>query len=353
MKRAPFLAISGELLLVCVVIMTRPGISKTVKATAFNLLFIVFVFGAFEGYLAWENFNPKHRPLDVLDGDFFDGHDAIRGYSAKKNVCVGAHKTLDGKAVFDVSYSTNQYGLRVSPHDLATPRLNPDYKNVIFFGCSYAFGHGLNDNETLPFAFEDKSHGKYKTYNFAQNAYGPHQMLSILESDLIDKTIVDRKPSIAIYSAILDHVERAAMKLPDTVGPKYRLDHQGKLLRSAQGASQLFLFQQANKSYLFRAARRRFFERMITPGDFKLFVGIVKKAAKIFKEKYNGKFYVIYWDENLLDLDKKIVHELEKEKITIIKVSQIFAQYNSKEINGLEEEYKIKNLSKTKYVHYV
>jgi hypothetical protein len=38
-------------------------------------------------------------------------------------------------------------------------------------------------------------------------------------------------------------------------------------------------------------------EQPITAGEVDLFVGIVKKSEKIFRERYDGKFYVLLWTD--------------------------------------------------------
>jgi hypothetical protein len=38
-------------------------------------------------------------------------------------------------------------------------------------------------------------------------------------------------------------------------------------------------------------------EQPITAGEVDLFIGIVKKSEKIFRERYDGKFYVLLWTD--------------------------------------------------------
>jgi hypothetical protein len=52
---------------------------------------------------------------------------------------------------------------------------------VVFFGCSFAFGLGLNDADTLPQAFADSVDRKVRIVNLGYPAYGPHQFLSELQ----------------------------------------------------------------------------------------------------------------------------------------------------------------------------
>ena len=232
---------------------------------------------------------------------------------------------------YNVTYTTNKYGLRVAPHDLRLTQLNPNFKNVIFFGCSFTFGEGVNDNESIPFVFEDQSQGHYKAYNFAFHGYGAHQMLRILESDTIDKVITDRKPAIAIYQACTFHIERSAFKYPyiqwDTKGPRYRLDRNGNLVLSTSKYSER-LFRILSSSHLFSHLLDRLYLKRRTEYDIRLFIEMIKRSKKIFEDKYNGEFYVVYWDTYSDPDTKKIMSKLEKEQIGFFYASKIFGVNN-------------------------
>ena len=72
---------------------------------------------------------------------------------------------------------------------------------------------------------KEQSKGKYRTYNFALGAYGPHQMLHMLQTGFLDTVNMKKKPVSAIYLAITDHIARSACKynyfIWDINGPRY------------------------------------------------------------------------------------------------------------------------------------
>ena len=85
--------------------------------------------------------------------------------------------------------------------------------DAFFFGDSFTYGEGVNDDETLPYLFEKLSGGRYRAYNLAFHGYGPQQMLRVIETGLLEKMVSDQRPLIVVYEALVQHIERAAGKL--------------------------------------------------------------------------------------------------------------------------------------------
>ena len=71
----------------------------------------------------------------------------------------------------NVTYTTESNGLRVAP----PWRKNDLAGTVLFFGCSFTFGEGLNDSETLPYQVGIQSGGRYRTLNFASLDIDPNK----------------------------------------------------------------------------------------------------------------------------------------------------------------------------------
>lgn len=345
-KFIPYLFIEAESFLILIFIITKKKLSPFFRLLALNLASIILILGIFEAYFAKDVIsafiNNRGITDTIFEGDYsrpgyyYIINDKLRGYCAKNNIKVTSKLIKNGKVIYDVVYTINQYGLRVTPHDLKPITFNPDFKNIIFFGCSFMFGEGVNDSESLPFIFEEESQGKFKAYNFAFHGYGSHQMLRILETGFIDNIVTDRKPSIAIYQAFTGHVERSAFKYPyvtwDIKGPRYRLNKYGRdVIFVESNRTDLYLsskiFCQLNKSFLFKRILKRFYYKLRTHYDIKLFVQIIKKSKEIFENKYKGEFYMVYWDIDEPDT-QEIILRLKNEGIKIFTVSQIFGENN-------------------------
>jgi hypothetical protein len=208
------------------------------------------------------------------------------------------------------------------------PPSNGSNKNtdcVLFFGDSFTFGEGVNDDEALPYLVGQQSGGQYHTYNFGFHGYGPHQMLAMLEYRLEEK-IINCKPRFAVYQAILDHLIRAAGQAAwDTHGPRYVLERDGRVTFAGHFDDVRGVFDDIGdnalvsrvtyhlkKSLLFQEifghpgqpTRRR----KVQGDDITLFLGIVDFTRNIFESRYpGGEFHVIFWD------DKDLSHENDKE----------------------------------------
>lgn len=115
----------------------------------------------------------------------------------------------DGKAIYDVVYTIGEDGFRKS-HSVVSPK-----KRINFFGCSFMFGEGLNDDETLPFFVGKRMPNTYiKNYGF--HGFGPHQTLAILQSPR------DTTGDINFYLTAPIHIARSACKPSWTAGsPKF------------------------------------------------------------------------------------------------------------------------------------
>ena len=179
--------------------------------------------GIFEGYLGHQERAGDGTTMEGTITAGFNQPDDVLGYVPDKASRVTARKLYDNKVLYDVAYSIGADGLRVrpGPKDLAPA------SSVVFLGDSITFGEGVNDDETFPYLVGRAGADRFVAYNFAFSGYGPHQMLTILQSGLIDSRNVPR-PAQFIYLAIVEHVARVAGLVGwDRHGPRFRLDAAG------------------------------------------------------------------------------------------------------------------------------
>ena len=355
-KNVPYFYIFIELFLILMVIAIISKKSSNQKALLINFAAIVLALGLGEAYFAgWQEFGLFQNDRKIVQegtytlGTFFK-NDQVRGYAIAENAKTSSKLIIGNKVVYDVIYTTNQDGLRISPHDtnLYIRNQKKDFKNVFFFGCSFTLGEGVNDDETLPYLFEEKSAGEYRSYNFGSPGYGPHQMLRILETGLLDSIITDRKPSIAIYQALMEHIPRASGKYPyflwDVNGPHYELtssgqvEYAGKFNDSFISKIKYKLYRQLAKSYLL--SRNAWMKRLIgwdiNKSDIDLFVKIIIKSKQIFTTKYGGDFYVLIWSDDSENY-KYVTSKLAENNIPFITTDMIFNKYDDP-----KEKYRLK-----------
>lgn len=357
-EQVPYFYISLILFFILIFSALRSRNSSIWKATLINLAAIVLAIGLAEAYVAgWQGFglSPKMVLNNILLGPggsttklpyYPFPIDDVRGYAMPKNTRIRSFLTLGREKVYDVIYTSNQYSLRISPHDInQSATLPKDYKNLAFFGCSFTFGVGVNDNETWPYLVEKISGGKYRSYNFALGGYGPHQMLRMLQTGFIDTVNLDKAPAAVIYLALTDHVVRSAGKYNyftwDINGPKYvlnssnELEYAGKFNDNPVSKIKFLIFRKLAKSHLLSNSSwiKQLLGWNINRRDEERFISIILQAKKIVTERYGGRFYVILWGYNIwsdeTETYKYMVSTLKKHRINVIETKDIFSNHDN------------------------
>ncbi len=189
----------------------------------------------------------------------------------------------DGETLFDVTYTIGPDGFRVTP---ATP--DDEAGRLDLFGCSFAFGEGLEDDETLAFALA-RSLGA-EAANFGIIGGGPHQALALFESD------VESEAEVNVLLTAPWHAQRVACKPSWSGGaPRFRLAAGGPVrdgVCPAQGAEPLHralrhsrVFEVAETAY--RVLRRE----STTEAEIDLYVAVIARLAELSRQR--GQDFVI------------------------------------------------------------
>ncbi len=266
---------------------------------------------------------PPPPPAVQMEGSytqgFFQDNDLL-GYIPAPNARVNSVKKLGDTLVYSVTYTIDPYSRRVVPgfgfqvldsetgnQNLETGNLNPQTPNqfILFFGGSFVFGEGLNDDQTLP-AQVGKLAPSYRPYNYGLSGYGPQQMLAKLQSGQLAQEVTEEN-GIAVYVFIDGHVERAlgSMYVYNAWGDKmpcYTLDWRGNLLRKRDfrtGRPLLStLYETLGKSEIAKYFHVNL-PAKLTNRHYAFAARIIAAARNEFLQQYPaGQFYVlIYPDE--------------------------------------------------------
>ena len=306
-------------------------IKPFVKLLCLNLGICILILGGLETYL-WTSqaLSDKER----FEGDYSDytRHytvtDDILGYAPGKGKAFTSIKFLGEKELYNVTYTIDIKGLRAGPQ----------YKNkettgcILFFGDSFTFGEGLNDNETLPYIVGMKTRGKYTIYNFGFHGYGPHQMLSAVEHDVVDN-IVECKPNYAIYQALVTHVDRAAgLSFWDQHGPRYILDADGSVKYrghfdddKTENTIKMKVRNQMEKSFIYK----KYIDRVepVSRAHIDLFIAIIDKTRRLLEERYPGlEFHIILWDKPVIHREL-IIRRLKEKTVPVYLIEKVLPGY--------------------------
>lgn len=272
------------------------------RATCCNLMVFAFVFACFEAYcVSTQNYVPPIDSKGFVIRDNLLGWAPARGMVARSYE-LGPPSLLHKPrgVIFDVTYTIGSNGLRVAPACDVQRRLG----TVLFFGCSYTFGEGLKDNETLPYDLGVESGGRYCTFNFAFNGYSPAQMLSSIESGAVKATVHD-SPLCAYYVALPHHVWRVAGRVAWIQHePRYVLDAQGIPQREGEykaieNLAQRLRFGKRIQGWLEKCATWRWLgerEVNVVDEDIVLYLALVGRSRDLLKAQYPGiEFRAVLW----------------------------------------------------------
>jgi hypothetical protein len=230
------------------------------------------------------------------------------------NTATEFKEILDGRLIADVTYRIDASGLREIP---AAVQGRPH--KVAFFGCSFMFGHGVENDQTLPYYFVQDARGTFEGFNFAGEGWGPHQMLREIETGFVRR--VAGAPDLAIYEAIPDHLRRVAGRAPWEDGPKYELCRGREACYSGPFHS---AYYEICRRWLDKSWTVKFIENhcasLSRPSDIPLFLAVLKRTRSLLEE--NGtRFVIVLWDQN--ELAKTMMKTLRANQFDVVALSSV------------------------------
>jgi len=215
-----------------------------------------------------------------------------------------AQKLLNNESyekIYDVTYSLFENGFRYTCDN------NKSEKKYIFLGCSFTFGSGVNDNETLPYYFSKLNNFNNNIINFGLGARGTNTALNILKSNLISKFELKYPVKKFIYTLISAHVERNFCLDNFSANDNWLFENnEWKRVKHPLQTIKIFFA----RSYMFR----------------KIFLPLI--------DKYNKNFYTDYLIENITQM-KTIIENKYQSELTIIVWPSADDQKNMKLFNWL------------------
>ena len=145
-------------------IRSYPRISAILIGSVFAFVMVCGAEGCF--YLL-----DQHSGLEEHDSGALFQPDALLGYKPPSQTQVTSTKRRkwNGALMYDVVYSMDAYSRRTTPvADLDRASRG----SILYFGCSFTFGEGVNDGETMP-ADVSRLVPEYRPYNYGFRGYGP------------------------------------------------------------------------------------------------------------------------------------------------------------------------------------
>ena len=208
--------------------------------------------------------------------------DELMGTLAKPGVS-SSKKIVDGKIVYDVLYSIGNDGYRVTPKE---GYKRPSLKGINFFGCSFTFGEGVNDNQTLPYFYQKLSNQEVKNYGF--HGYGVHQALVRLKNFNGKHT-----DHINFLLTAPWHSERSSCGASYSKGsPQFILENE---LLIEKGKCGLYIYQRLAdfiaSSSIYSILHSYWVSNLNQNANIELYLKLIQEMGKVSKDR-NEEFYV-------------------------------------------------------------
>ncbi len=309
-------------------LLARRWCKRLLAATGMLLITGVLV-GAIEGICYVKNRSKPPGPNKVYEGEYlepgrFSQWDPLLGTALVANADVQCRLLVDDATVWDVRYSCDSLGRRTTVNPAGTAA----DKYAIFFGCSFLFGEGANDQETIPSQFAAAT-PQYRAYNYGVPGYGTQQMLAKLESGMRDEIQEDR--GIAIYVYLEDiHEPRVigGMQVSSSFAqnfPYYDFDsagqvqHYGTLTTGRPVTSTLYRL--LSKSQFVRLLGMNF--PRPSEDHYKLVAAIASESKKLCLSELNcDDFYVVLYPHR--SAHRRVVKHLDAAGIKYFDYSDLF-----------------------------
>lgn len=257
--------------------------------------------------LSWGN-----RPTSSsMEGDYTKNY-FVSNEQIGAVAMPGIHSSLkivDGNIVYDAIYTIGKDGYRVTP--IASSNAFKS-RAVNFFGCSFTFGEGVNDNQTLPYFYQTLTNNKVKNYGF--HGYGVHQ--SLVQLRKLDNT---KSRNVNFLLTAPWHSERSSCDASYAKGsPRFVLEDGVLMERGKCGDSQYpalasfleasFIYntwhsywagnikQDSNIELYLKLIEEMRNTAMIRHEDF--YVGYIRAENRWFTGKYSNEAIIKYLQEN-------------------------------------------------------
>lgn len=297
---------------------------------------IIFILEGFFSFMVYQRNKPVRenleKGLDVVDHPKTIVDKAL-GIIPSPDTTVESIKKTQGKLIYDVHYSYDGVSMRVTPDSTRSPH----NKYAQFYGCSFTFGEGLEDDETMPFYFQNEN-PNFHIYSFAYKGFGPHQMLARLESKQPSK-LIKEKDGFAVYFYIDDQVRRlllgtSSLERYNGLTPYYELKD-GKFINHGLFANdhsiESLTYKLMNMSSTLEYFNIEYPFKIERP-QYTYAAKMIEAAFENYKSQFNNDnfFVVIYPTPIPYGSNEIIVEELQKLNVKVLDYSTLFDMKSSK-----------------------
>ncbi|MFC2175431.1 hypothetical protein ACFLR1_00495, partial [Bacteroidota bacterium] len=259
--------------------------------------------------------------------------DSTLGLKLPSDTVITHQYIVNDTVIYNRHYKIDSLGRRENPNVYPDSIYN---QFAMVTGCSFAFGYGLDENNTLAYYLDSLL--AYRGYNYGISGHGSQQTLAILQSRNL-KTEIQQDNGILVYLFIDDHIRRLIgsrrlIKMWARNFPYYtlhgtNLKREGSFWTGRNMLSRLYLA-------LSESAFINLFDIDIpwytSNAHYELFGAVLREAQNEFLKQYpKGRFLVVIGPNS--NLAKGAIKALEANQITYLNCSEL--------LNKEEKKYKM------------
>lgn len=281
-------------------------------------------------------------PASVI---YSNDHQFIDPYGIAKANPSGQYQSMSqinktGATIYDVTYSIDSYSRRITP--VSNPELRD--KHLLFFGCSYTYGEGVRDDQTIParVAFRTR---QYMPYNYAFHGHGPAEMLAKMESKTLNHEVKE-KEGILIYIFMDQQIKRVICSMRIVTSwaknkPYYYLGPHDEVFRKGNLTTGRPILRQIYR-LLAKSELLKFFKidfpPVITNRHIHITARVIEESRRLYREQFpNGDFYVVIYPSSRYGT--RLAKELSRSGIKILDESKIFSAHEPRYILSMDNKH--------------
>lgn len=209
--------------------------------------------------------------------------------------------------IYDVTCSVREDSFRYTKGNSLSK------KTCVFLGCSFTFGDGLNDDETLPYYFSKLMNFQFNIINLGGLGNGANLAINILNNDVIYKYTEKDANKYFVYSLIQPNESRP-FELQRYGGSDNWIYKDNKWFETSSIQPFAKIKVCFARSFIFRKIFLAVIDKCNKEFYTRYLIGSLKEINRTVEQKYNSKLTIIIWPK----VEEQIINELTNEKIDII-----------------------------------
>ena len=304
---------------------------KAIKKITILLFSLFFVLSCFEFILSFF--------MIKIDSIYHKSHIFDKGFS---NIIKQKHiKIWDNGKLLEVNDNNiNKYKncyivfnseYSLYPNEFRFTKCNEESEDIyVFLGCSFLFGAGMNDDETLPYFFSKKFNFTKNVINCGVSGESTNTALNIINNNVFMQLIKNKDSKINhfFYYFIYDHIYRNFRFEEKAMASDGYLYKNKKWYIPTKIGKIKYIFA---RSYIFRKIFVPIIDEYFEQYYEDYIIKSLEQMNEIIEKKYNSKLTIVIWPDNY---DKNFIRKLKEINLDLIYLPDYF--------NSEEEKYKIK-----------